>query len=38
LDLVFSTLSFHHWTDQLGGLRQVVLRRLFCVVYATIDD
>jgi ubiquinone/menaquinone biosynthesis C-methylase UbiE len=23
LELVFSTISFHHWTDQLGGVRQV---------------
>lgn len=24
VDLVFSTLSFHHWSDQMKGLREIV--------------
>ncbi|HEY6461713.1 MAG TPA: class I SAM-dependent methyltransferase, partial [Polyangiaceae bacterium] len=23
IDLAFSTISFHHWADQLGGVREV---------------
>ena len=28
VDLAFSTISFHHWSNQLGGIRQGCLRRM----------
>jgi ubiquinone/menaquinone biosynthesis C-methylase UbiE len=38
IDLAFSTISFHHWADQVGGVRQVarVLRPNGCFVLADI--
>jgi ubiquinone/menaquinone biosynthesis C-methylase UbiE len=38
IDVAFSTISFHHWADQLGGVRQVarVLRPAGLFVLADI--